>query len=218
MATAMSTFVLLLGGKLIMTDRVLANLAGARIIAADGGMRHAASLGVVPELWVGDFDSSSEDLQAAWPQVAKQQFPASKDMTDGELAVDAARKMGATSLILMGALGGDRSDHAMAHLFLAVAWAERGLPVMLTSGDEEAWPLIAGAIELDLPKGSLFSVLGLTHLSGLSLRNARYPLQDVDVPFGSSLTLSNIADGPVAFSLKKGQAIILSRPFDFTGQ
>ena len=58
----MSRFIILLGGKLVRTPRLDAQMAGARVIAADAGMCHAAMLGVVPELWVGDFDSAPADL------------------------------------------------------------------------------------------------------------------------------------------------------------
>lgn len=217
MATAMSTFILLLGGSLTVNDRVLAHLSGARVIAADGGMRHAGRLGVTPELWVGDFDSTPQDLLDQWPDVIRQNYPAAKALTDGELAIEAAIERGATSLILMGAIGGERSDHAIAHMLLAVALAGFGHSILLTSGLEEGWPLVAGKLKLNLPAGSLFSVIGFSALEGLSISNARYPLTDFDLPFGSSRTISNVAEGPVDFSLVAGQAIVLARPYDFTG-
>ena len=52
----MSRFAILLGGDFSLTPRVAAQIAGARVIAADSGIRHAASLGIVPELWTGDFE------------------------------------------------------------------------------------------------------------------------------------------------------------------
>ncbi|MGO6903043.1 thiamine diphosphokinase, partial [Rhizobium ruizarguesonis] len=54
MPMSQSTFTILLGGELSLTERLRHAIAGSRFIAADGGMRHAAALGITPELWVGD--------------------------------------------------------------------------------------------------------------------------------------------------------------------
>jgi thiamine pyrophosphokinase len=216
-AMTRSPFTILLGGALTLTDRLAGQLDGSRFIAADGGMRHAKTLDIVPELWVGDFDSADDMLLAAFAAVPKEAYPAAKAATDGEIAVEAALQRGATSLIFAGALGGTRSDHAFLHLTRIVAIAESGLSVMMTSGEEEAYPLLPGASVIDLPKGSLFSILGLTELTGLSIGNARYPLDDFLLPFGSSRTISNIAEGPVRLSLKSGRAVVLARPYDLSG-
>lgn len=212
-----STFTILLGGELRLTDRLRSAVSGSRFIAADGGMRHALALGVEPELWVGDFDSTPADLIAAFPGVPKQPYPAAKAATDGEIAVSEAIDRGAERLMLAGALGGPRSDHALQHLLYAVSLAEQGFDVLLTSGDEEAVPLIAGQIALDLPAGCLFSVPGFSELKGLFIENARYPLADFHLPFGSSRTISNVAEGPVRLSLASGRAIVLARPYDLSG-
>lgn len=212
-----STFTILLGGELSLTERLRDAIRDSRFIAADGGMRHAAALGIQPELWVGDFDSTPADLEGAFPDVPKQPYPAAKAETDGEIAVSEAIARGARRLILAGALGGERSDHALQHLLSAVNLAEQGFDMLLTSGKEEAVPLLAGTIELDLPKGSLFSVLGFSELTGLFIENARYPLKDFHLPFGSSRTISNVAEGKVRFSLRSGRAIVLARPYDLSG-
>jgi len=210
-------FVVLLGGALTATPRLAADVAGARFIAADGGMRHAASLGVAPDVWVGDFDSTPPALFTAWPDVERQPYPTAKNETDGAIAVSAAVERGAQSIVLAGALGGERSDHALMHLLHAVSLAEEGFAIKLTSGEEEAWPLLPGTREIDLPKDSLFSVLGLSPLAGLFLSNVRYPLTDFSLPFGSSRTISNVAEGPIRLSLASGRAVLIARPYDLSG-
>jgi thiamine pyrophosphokinase len=213
----MTDFAILLGGRLVKTERLMAQLADARYIAADSGMAHAAMLGAEPELWVGDFDSTPAGLWARHADVRRQTYPAEKALTDGELAVNAALDAGAERLALVGAMGGTRTDHGMAHLVHALSLAERGRTVFLTSGDEEAYPLIAGSMTLDLPPGSLFSIIGFNDLADLTIGNARYPLDDFSLPFGSSRTLSNVAEGEISIRLGAGRAMLIARPLDFSG-
>lgn len=207
----MSLFVILVGGDLTVTARLQAQIAGARVIAADSGMRHAAALGVTPELWVGDFDSADEADLARWCETPRLVFAPDKDKTDGELAAEAALARGATSLLFAGAFGGGRADHAFLHLTTALGLAEKGMGVRLSSGREEGLPLLPGLTRPDLPQGALFSVLPFSNLEGLTIRGARWPLDERRVPFGSSLTLSNVVDGELAITLGRGRAIVVAQ-------
>ena len=223
----MTHFAILLDGPCEPTDPLRAAVAGARTIAADGGMRHAAPLDLAPELWVGDFDGTAPDLLASYPHVERETHPAAKDATDGEIALDAALRRGATRLTIVGALGGARLDHALGNLTLGLATAERGIGVAMTDGRQWALPLLPGA-PVTLPvaptsRGSprtvsvpTISVIGLTALEGLTLTGVRWPLEDADVAFGSTLTLSNEAagGGPVTATLRAGRAWLVHGPGD----
>jgi thiamine pyrophosphokinase len=209
----MSRFAILLGGDFSLTPRVAAQTAGARVIAADGGIRHAASLGIIPELWTGDFDSVSDQLAAEWTHIERQVFPAGKDMTDGEIAVNAAIARGASSLVMVGAFGGPRADHAALHLALALRMGEAGFPTVLSSGAQEGRPLLPGEASFDLEPGTLFSIFGFSDLTGLSVHGARWPLASVAVPFGSSLTISNEVTGELRIGLEAGRALLIAHPY-----
>lgn len=204
----MPRFAILLSGEIHPTGRLAGQLAGARVIAADAGMAHAGTLGLETELWVGDFDSSPRSLMDTCPHVPREAFPADKDATDGELAVRAALARGAREVVLAGGLGGG-SDHAFAHLTLTLGLARRGIASFVTSGREEAWPLVPGDFRLDAPAGARLSVLAFTDLEGLSLSGVRWPLARRDVALGSTLTISNEVVGPVGVSLARGQAIVM---------
>lgn len=207
----MSLFTILLGGELARTDRLAAQIAGSRVIAADSGIRHAAMLGLVPELWAGDFDSVTEDERGAHAAIPVAAFPADKDATDGEIAVEEALSRGATRLVLAGAFGGPRADHAFRHLAAGLALAEAGHDILLTSGVQEARPLLPGiAHTFDYADGTLFSVIGFGDLSGLTLTGAKWPLTNRNVPFGSSLTLSNEVRGGLSMRLEAGRAMLIA--------
>lgn len=206
----MSTFIILLGGDLVVTERLKSQIAGARVLAADSGIRHAAALGVEPELWLGDFDSASQHALKHYAHLPKKTFPRAKDMTDGELALEEAFMRGATRVILCGAFGGERTDHTLLHLTMATAQAEKGRDIMLTSGIEEAYPLLPGHYIYDFPTGTPFSILNFCTVAGLSITNAEWPLDNVTLPFGSSWTVSNIVRGTLDVTTRSGMAILIA--------
>ncbi len=211
----MTRFAILLGGDLVATPRLSHQIDGARVIAADSGMRHASALGVVPELWTGDFDSVEESLRASHASVPVEVFPSEKDQTDGEIAVDAALARGARELLLVGAFGGPRADHAFLHLAAAVRLAESGISCLLSSGTQEGVPLLPGRHTFDYDATTMFSILPFSDLEGLSLSGAKWPLSDRDVPFGSSLTLSNEVSGRLTVRLGSGRAMLVAHPTSF---
>lgn len=212
-AMAMSTFTILLGGDLLPTARLAGQIAGTRVIAADSGIGHAVLLGLEPELWIGDFDSANREHLERHSHVPRLTFPREKDKTDGEIAIDAAIERGATSLVLCGAFGGVRADHAFLHLTFALRLAEQGPPAFLTSGNQEAWPIPAGGMAAfdPFPEGTLFSILPLSELRDLTVEGARWPLDHVRIPFGSSRTLSNVAENGLSIRLGKGRALLLAQ-------
>jgi thiamine pyrophosphokinase len=207
----MTRFTLLLGGDLVRTPRLDAQIAGSRIIAADSGMRHASMLGVVPELWVGDFDSVSPELLARHADIPRRTYPPEKDLTDGEIAVVTAREEGAGRLLLAGAFGGERADHAFLHIAAAIRLFEDGMDIVLTSGNQEGTPLPHDrTVAFDYAPGTIFSVIGLTDLAGLTLTGVHWPLTDAEVPFGSSLTMSNRVSDHLEVTLQSGCAMLVA--------
>ena len=212
----MNRFAILLGGDLVATPRLAGQLEHTRVIAADSGIRHASVLGIVPELWTGDFDSVDDGLRQAHGDVPTEIFPSDKDKTDGEIAIEAALARGASEVMLVGAFGGARADHAFLHLTVALRLAEAGTPCLLTSGQQEGIPLLPGAARrFDYDDGTLFSVLPFSDIEGLTLSGAKWPLADRSVPFGSSLTLSNEVRGELTVTLRSGRALLVAHPVSY---
>ena len=207
----MSRFVILLGGAVCRTPELDAQLAGARVLAADSGMRHAATLDLEPELWVGDFDSVSDEMSERFREVPREIYPEDKDKTDGEIAIDTALALGARSLVLVGAFGGARPDHAYLHMTQAMQLTERGIDTILTNGAQEGRALARGLRHVfDYAEGTLFSLLPFGDLAGLTVEGAKWPLDAVDVPFGSSLTMSNEVSGQLSVTLGSGRALLVA--------
>lgn len=207
----MTRFAILLGGDAHRTPELDAQLSGSRVLAADSGMRHAATLELVPELWVGDFDSAPDELLRQYSDIPREIYPPNKDKTDGELAIDLALAAGASQFVLVGAFGGERPDHAFLHMTLALQLAGRGIPVLLTSGAQEGHALLPGTRhEFDYGQGTIFSILAFGELAGLTVEGAKWPLDNVIVPFGSSLTISNEVRGSLSVRLEEGRALLIA--------
>ena len=75
------------------------------VVAADGGARHAGTLGVAIDVWVGDGDSIDEATLGALEAsgVPLERSRQDKDESDAELAILAALRRGAGGIVVVGA-------------------------------------------------------------------------------------------------------------------
>jgi thiamine pyrophosphokinase len=191
------------------------------VIAADGGARHATSLGLQLDRWVGDGDSiDAGDLAAlAATGVRVDRVAREKDASDTELAVVAAIQAGADELTILGGLGGARVDHALTNVALlelaalagraARLYDERGARISLVTGPAEA--ALSGHVE-DLV--TLLPVGGPA--VGVTTRGLRYPLRDETLEPGSSRGLSNVRTESLAgLALRGGRLLVIETPARF---
>jgi len=165
------------------------------IVAADGGAVHCASLGLLPHVVLGDFDSIPADLLESYQQkgVELHRHPVHKDRTDLELALDLAMSKGARRVVLLGVLGG-RWDMSMANMLLAAQEKYRDIFVSLVDNDCLIRILHHGREHvLNKRHGIIVSLLPLGgEVSGITLTGFRYPLVEQSIPFGSSHGVSNV--------------------------
>ena len=172
---------------LIFANGSLTDLEAARgllrpgdyLVAADGGARHLASLGLRPDLLVGDLDSLTAQEVAGWGKQGVEilRFPPEKDETDLELALQITISRGYSDLTLLAALGG-RIDQTLANIFLlGLPGLEKAL-VRLDDGRDELF-LIHTRAEVHGKAGEIVSLLplgGPAH--GVTTRGLRYPLRE----------------------------------------
>lgn len=149
------------------------------IICADGGYDKAKTAGIMPDLLLGDMDSVvAKDYHG---KILK--YPAEKDWTDCELALQTATEMGATEITVTCALGG-RCDHQMANLYVLSMFnqariCEPSVSVYACESKTE----ISG-------KGKTFSLLPLSD-AVISIAGAKYPTEKALFKVGSSFGISN---------------------------
>ncbi|MBY7649743.1 MAG: thiamine diphosphokinase [Candidatus Liberibacter europaeus] len=208
-----TNFAILLNGDVKATDRLLISVKNCRVIAADGGISHSDKLKVMPELWIGDFDSTSRELLEKWSSVKRLSYPPNKDLIDGEIAIDQALQLGASKILLVGALAGKRFDFALQHVAIAMCLNKNNIDVVMTSGTEEAFILTPGKHSFDLPKKSQFSIIALSNIDNLNIMGALYCVSNFSLTFGSSRTISNVVEHNLTIILEKGVAVLVTRPY-----
>ena len=115
------------------------------IIAVDAGFAFLEELGVKPDIAVGDFDSLGYVPKCK--RVSR--YPAKKDKSDMELAMEKAVDWKHDDLVIYGALGG-RLDHTVANLQLFAKFSERDATVTAIA-DTYAVRLLTGPDVFELP-------------------------------------------------------------------
>jgi len=185
------------------------------VIAADGGSRHCQTLGIIPDLLIGDLDSTSNDLIQEWKNagVLVIRHPAQKDQTDLELALLHAQAEGASEIIVYGAVGG-RLDMTFGNLLL-LAHPELTSQITLICGGEEVRALRPGeSLVLHGAPGDIVSLISLgPGESRISTEGLEYPLDNEDLVFGLTRGISNqlAAEGAVIHLERGLLAVIHSR-------
>ena len=183
------------------------------IIACDGGLRHCHILGVVPDCIIGDLDSIEElcppDILEKYPNIPVLQFPAEKDQTDLELALDHACDKGADSIVILCGLGG-RFDHQIANAHILAQPLKKGVQAELQDEDAKIM-LIDNKCRLHKSDGILVSLLPLTTtVEGVITEGLKFPLKDESLQIGFARGVSNqITKEWADISVKAGLLLVV---------
>jgi thiamine pyrophosphokinase len=165
------------------------------VIAADGGARHCARLQIEPDILIGDFDSLGPAALAAYEKsgVTIIRYPDRKDFTDLELALLHAKKMGATHIQILGALGA-RWDQSLANVLLLASSHFREMDIQIIEPDQEIMLLQGGRhYEIAGEPGDTVSLLPLNaDVQGVTTAGLEYPLSDELLEFGATRGISNV--------------------------
>lgn len=201
------------GGVVRAGKRVEEAIASADlIVAADGGAENAVAYGRHPEIIVGDFDSLDiavwRELEASGCQLVR--HAAEKDETDTELAVQIALERGADRITLLGALGGERFDHALGNIFLLADFPV--VAIQIIDGPQNCWLLRGpGQSRIEGAVGDLLSLIPLTgNVRGIHTQGLYYSLNGESLRFGRPRGISNVLTQPQAeVSCEEGLLLIM---------
>lgn len=205
--------VIFAGGTVKSGRAVYEAIASAElVIAADSGAASALRFGCVPSILVGDLDSLDGDTLDQLKERGTDiiQVPVEKDETDTELALNVAVEQGATSITLLGALGGSRLDHSVANILLLIAFDS--VPLWIVDGPTVCWLLRGpGSMPIRGHKGDLLSLFPVTSdVTGVRTSNLYYTLRGESLKPGKTRGVSNMLtqpDGEV--SLESGALLLI---------
>ncbi len=197
--------VVLAGGTVRASERLLSLVAGAAfVVAADGGLANAERLALRPNLIVGDFDSVTPEVLDRYPGLPQLRHPRIKDSLDLELALDEVDRRGWRHVVVVGALG-DRVDQTLAAVLIAACRARTGTSILLANGVQEVWLLSTGDVrEPGLPAGTVFSVSSLVGDARVDVEGARFELTGATLPFGVGIGVSNEAGSRLVVRVIEG--------------
>ena len=181
--------------------------AGDFVIAADAGFRLCRSLGILPDLLLGDFDS----MEAPRDFAHLIRVPVEKDDTDTMLAVREGLRQGCTDFHIYGGTGGKRLDHTLAN-FQALLYLRRHGARGDLYDDDFCWTAIENetlTLERQVDWGivSLFPQDGAAE--GVTLTGLQYPLTDARLTPDVGLAVSNhfLAEQAV-ITVRKGALLV----------
>lgn len=203
--------VIITNGDIRSLDFIRRNIYNKYIICVDGAARYLTKIKIVPDLLIGDFDSiDSEDLLCIKNQGAVcQRFPAKKDATDTELALEYGIQLKPKSITILGALG-SRQDHSIANIMLLYKMLQHKVKGKIIDENNEMM-ITDSFLSIKGKVGENISIIPLSKMAkGVTLTGLEYLLVNKDISMGSSLGISNVFSSEDAtISVEEGILLII---------
>jgi thiamine pyrophosphokinase len=187
------------------------------IIAADGGARHALALGLTPNIVIGDLDSISKDERRKMVEAGVEvvEFPADKNETDLELAIDHAVSFNPDQILILAALGG-RMDQTLANIALLSNPQLATRNVKLTDSVEEIF-FCRDQAKVEGRSGDIVSLIPWQgEVTGVFTENLRWHLHHETLYPEKTRGISNEMTADVAsVQIRSGLLLIAHRTQDW---
>jgi len=184
---------------------------GDYIITADGAIHYAFQMGIKPDLAIGDFDSTNENLMKVLEEkkIKVLKYPKEKDFTDTELAINYAVEKEASEIILMGAIG-SRIDHSFSNIALMAKIAEKGIKCRIINENNDCY-FVTDNISFEKINKRFISIIPISNEVEIEKTHGLYyPLENDILHFGTPRGVSNFSiEDNVSISLKRGVAMVI---------
>ncbi len=170
------------------------------IIACDGGYDYIYDKKV--DVLIGDLDSISINFNKSSLNVI--QHKKDKDYTDLDCCIEYAISRG-YNVDVIGFFG-KRIDHSLTNVFLLKKYNDK--VTMIDSDNIVFYKNIS--FVLKAKKGYYFSLIPLCDIENLTIKHAKYNLDNTTIEFGKSILNSNeFVDKDVDIKFLKGQMLVV---------
>jgi len=207
-----------LNGLYIKGDNLLARrvVRGSRsrpvVIAVDGGIGFLQKNGIRPDYWISDLDSPPRIKRGFLKDIETYLFPADKEKTDAELAIDLCAREGLTDISVFGweARKGE-TDHLLGSLFLVrnLKGARRKLKLKFINSRQEIYGIVNDRQVLKGYKGRRLSIIPMTSRISLTLEGTLYPAKRRRIEAGETIALRNYITAKRAVVGIEGQGLAI---------
>ncbi|MBN1377917.1 MAG: thiamine diphosphokinase [Gammaproteobacteria bacterium] len=189
-------------GELNLKNQIkLLASASDLLIAADGGVKHLASMNLKPYAIIGDMDSLSEDPWKNDQNIKRIKFSRDKDRSDTELAIEWAFAQGATHILLLAGTGG-RFDHTLGNCALLIKYPN--LLAMWDNGFIIRAVAAGQHVIIRVFSKALISIIPLAEHTRVKTTGLQYNLSDVTLDYATH-GLSNFAvDEKCSITVNRG--------------
>ena len=177
------------------------------IICADGGLRHAHKLKIIPNYIIGDFDSVDKNLLESYTGKSKVIQVKRQDDTDIEKCLKYSVKQKFTEAVLLSVTG-DRLDHSFCNLGIALKFHDK-INVRIIS-ETSMLSVYERQVSFDTKKGEYISLYAFDKKTKITSQGLKYPLMETQLPFGVRESTSNVAvSGLVNLTIKNGKIFVI---------
>jgi len=181
------------------------------IIAADRGSECLYNYGIIPDLLLGDFDSTKKEILDYLKLQTKEvlEFPPEKDYTDTEIAIMEAIKRGAKKIYLFGAIG-TRMDHTLGNIGLLLNARKKGVVLEIIDDNNRLY-LSEKKMILHGECGENISFHALCDkVTNFTIKGAKYNLESYDMSLLDPRAICNeFVDTKIEISYEDGELLIM---------
>lgn len=188
------------------------------VVGVDHGIAHCLAANLIPDVLMGDFDSVDDAVlnDVRLSNAQKISFPARKNQSDLQLALEWLNTKSVECVTLLGVSGG-RSDHHLFNWLLPLHSAWNFSLEYIDASVHAHVVDVNNPLDVSATSGQTISILPLPEAMGVTTRGLEYPLKNAHLVAGSTLGLSNVASAvDIGVSLLSGRLLVFRVKTDNT--